>query len=1477
MSFIKDLQTTQTSTALDYGYPSYRFVLRLLDRGETLAMLDHQGFDEDNLLAALMAADDHSGLFAFYLYDLMLAYWLENWEGALAAILKCQLYLDEDIEFSEVQQYWWFATLTRLAVYPHSTPQKQLRKQIQQGLQKLKQWAHHEPMKTLHKFDLVEAERYRVWQQPTIAADCYERAITGAKDNGDIQEAALANELAAKFYLNWGKATAAAGYMQAAYYNYAHWGAKAKTQDLEQRYPHLLQSVPQKPMVNPVATLEMLAKPNFPAPATVDREPIADQYLSHLKSGCDFATLIKTSQALSKTVQLDDLLQQLTKIMLQTSGGDRCVLILPDDADSWQINAIATPTRTELCHIPFEDSTDVPVKLIQYVKNTQEVVVIDDHKTDLPVIDPWLTQQQLKSVLGIPILNQGRLLGILQLSHQSVSGVFTYDRILMVNFLCIQAAIALANARLYNTLENNSQTLEAKVAERTTALQTSEERLRFALRAANQGFYDINLQTDEVEVSPEYALMLGYDPATFREGIAAWQARLHPDDVARTKQAYRDYKAGKTAQYKTEFRLRTRQGGWKWMLSMGQFTAWDEAGQPTHLLGTHTDISDRKFAEIQLAAQNALLAKIAQGQPLTEVLHALIETVEHNSDGVLCSVLLLDQDQRFRLGAAPSLPSAYNQALIGLQIGEGVGSCGTAAFRNETVIVADIATDPLWCPYSGLALSHGLRACWSSPITAREGEVLGTFAMYYRQVRSPQPHELQVITQMAHIAGIAIERHQAEAKLRQSETTLLRAQQVAHVGNWELDLASQTLTWSPEMFRMYGLEPGSPAPSYGEYLRLLPESVRDRLQQCVKGAIADNDVSTLEYSRSRADDSLGYYEWRAEVERDAEGQATQLFGTMLDITERKQTELALQNLIAGTAATTGQDLFPALVQHIAQALEVDYVVIAQKVDDQLQTISFWANGVLLPQYTYPLIQTPCEQVFISGEFLCERNVQQAFPDDLDLVELEAESYLGVILPDDQGLALGHLFILHKQPITNLQFAKQILHVFAARAAAELARQQAQALMTHNALHDPLTGLPNRTLLSERLELAIQRAQRFDNYRYAVVFLDLDRFKVINDSLGHVVGDQLLIAIAQRLKVHLRHIDLVARLGGDEFLILLENITCTKEVTHIAERILADCQTPITIDSHQIFTGLSIGIVMGDHSYQNASELIRDADIAMYQAKSQGQNSYRFFDTAMHIEVLNRLTLETDLRKALDQQELTIHYQPIVSLPHQRLVGCEALVRWQHPTQGLIGPDEFIPVAEETGLIALIDSWVLQHACQQLADWRQQFTDYAGLKMNVNLSAQDLYKANLLEEMDKVLEHTGLSGQAITLEITESILIKEIGQTIDLLMQLTARGVQISIDDFGTGYSSLSYLHRLPVNSLKVDRSFVSQMETEPRNYQVVSTILTLSQQLGLTAIAEGIETSQQLHRLHALGCQLGQGYLFAKPLTAQDIETRFLG
>ncbi len=452
------------------------------------------------------------------------------------------------------------------------------------------------------------------------------------------------------------------------------------------------------------------------------------------------------------------------------------------------------------------------------------------------------------------------------------------------------------------------------------------------------------------------------------------------------------------------------------------------------------------------------------------------------------------------------------------------------------------------------------------------------------------------------------------------------------------------------------------------------------------------------------------------------------------------------------------------------------------------------------------------------------------------------------------------------------------------------RKQAQELIIHNALHDPLTNLPNRTLLVERLELAIHRAKRLETYLYAVLFLDLDRFKVINDSLGHLAGDQLLKSIAQKIKTHLREVDLVARIGGDEFVILLEDISGIEKAIQVAERILTDFQIPLILNDSEVVISTSIGIVLGKNDYSQASDLLRDADIAMYRAKAQKRSSYKIFDVKMHAQAVNRLTLETDIRKALEREEFVIYYQPIIDIlggtndeqsqpigtasrrKAGQLIGFEALVRWQHPIRGFILPGEFVSIAEETGLIVQIDRWMLYTACQQLANWKKKFPSHFPLKISINLSAQDIRQGNFIEEMDKILAQTSLEGDYIDLEITESMLIDNISQTIDLLTQLKARKIQISIDDFGTGYSSLNYLHRLPADNLKIDRSFVSQMEEGNRNYQVVSTIITLSNQLGLAVIAEGIETPQQLQWLQQLGCEFGQGYLFSKPLSHEKAE-----
>ncbi len=438
------------------------------------------------------------------------------------------------------------------------------------------------------------------------------------------------------------------------------------------------------------------------------------------------------------------------------------------------------------------------------------------------------------------------------------------------------------------------------------------------------------------------------------------------------------------------------------------------------------------------------------------------------------------------------------------------------------------------------------------------------------------------------------------------------------------------------------------------------------------------------------------------------------------------------------------------------------------------------------------------------------------------------------------------------------------------------RQRIQQKLIYDSLHDGLTGLGNRSLLMERVGWTIKHAQRYPDYMYALLFIDLDRFKVINDSLGHSTGDRLLIAVANLLQKCLRENDLVARLGGDEFVILLDGISSTKDATTIGDRIQRKLRSPFELKGQNIFTSASIGIVFSSPNYTNAAELLRDADIAMYYAKERGKARYEIFDQAMYYETLKLLELENHLRQAVKRHEFVLHYQPIISLNNSKLVGFEALIRWQHPTKGCIPPVEFIPIAEDTGLILEIGEWLLKEACQQLKRWQQKFAQIpqvGSLKMNVNIASQQLQQPEFIQKLDRILQETGLNGNCLRLEITESVLIDPEGGIQNTLKQIRERNIKLSIDDFGTGYSSLSYLRRFPIDNLKIDRSFIEQMNYDLENLEIVRVIITLAKTLGMDAISEGVETTQQLQQLKALGCEFGQGYLFSKPLPSIGVES----
>jgi diguanylate cyclase (GGDEF)-like protein/PAS domain S-box-containing protein len=432
------------------------------------------------------------------------------------------------------------------------------------------------------------------------------------------------------------------------------------------------------------------------------------------------------------------------------------------------------------------------------------------------------------------------------------------------------------------------------------------------------------------------------------------------------------------------------------------------------------------------------------------------------------------------------------------------------------------------------------------------------------------------------------------------------------------------------------------------------------------------------------------------------------------------------------------------------------------------------------------------------------------------------------------------------------------------------RSKAEESLRHHALHDTLTDLPNRAQFMNDLRLAVERADGNSYARFGVLFLDLDRFKVINDSLGHGVGDKLLIAIAERLKACVRPGDVVARLGGDEFTILLNRSGDIAEVVGVADRLLFKISEPFQIDNYEVFTTASIGIVVSGTVPRQAEDFLRDADAAMYRAKEAGKARYEIFDSEMHVRNMNLLQVETDLRHAVERNEFEVLYQPIVELMTGRVDEFEALIRWRHPRHGLVLPNEFVHVAEETGLIISIGKWILEESCRQISTWQRRFGLHLGV--SVNLSAKQLMHPTLTPQVKEILLDTGLEARQLMLEVTESTVMEHSEKSLKVLSELDQLGIALSTDDFGTGYSSLSYLQRFPFERLKIDRSFIHMMDKDEKSAAIVKTILMLGENLNIEVVAEGIETAAQLEKVRSLGCTTGQGYLFSRPIDRDTAE-----
>lgn len=435
-----------------------------------------------------------------------------------------------------------------------------------------------------------------------------------------------------------------------------------------------------------------------------------------------------------------------------------------------------------------------------------------------------------------------------------------------------------------------------------------------------------------------------------------------------------------------------------------------------------------------------------------------------------------------------------------------------------------------------------------------------------------------------------------------------------------------------------------------------------------------------------------------------------------------------------------------------------------------------------------------------------------------------------------------------------------------------ARKRAEEQLVHNALHDSLTNLPNRALFMDHLQMAVSHTKRRKSYHFALLFVDLDRFKAINDRLGHAIGDELLLALALRLETCVRVGDTLARLGGDEFTILLDGINDHGDARRVGERIQEVLSMPFKLAGQELTMSVSIGIALSDAGENTAEELLRDADTAMYRAKSLGKGQYQVFDRDMYTRAIAVRQLESELRGAIDREELRVYYQPTISLESGCITGFEGLVRWQHPVRGLIPPIDFLPNAEETGLIIEIDRWVLTQACRQMRQWQDSFPSARKLRISVNLSCKQFMQPDLVDHVRKALAETRLAPRSLRLEITETAVMEDSERAMKILEELKGLGIEVSLDDFGTGYSSLSYIHQFPVATLKIDRSFINRIGG-PEKGEIVRAVVTMARNLGMEVIAEGVETLEQLIALRAIACDQAQGYYFSKPVTSEVAAT----
>lgn len=739
----------------------------------------------------------------------------------------------------------------------------------------------------------------------------------------------------------------------------------------------------------------------------------------------------------------------------------------------------------------------------------------------------------------------------------------------------------------------------------------------------------------------------------------------------------------------------------------------------------------------------------------------------------------------------------------------------------------------------------------ASPLFDAQGEVVGAI----ESVRDISDHRRAMDT----------------LRIREEQYSL--AVSASNDGIWDWDIVAGTIYYSKRWKQIVGAD-DTMGSDPGEWQsRIHPgdyEQVRSAQTDVMDGKCSSFSV---EHRLRHADGSYRWVDCRGAALFDFTGKAYRIVGALTDITDRKHHETVTSILlsVANSINTTREtnELYTAIHAILQEHLDAENFMIGL-INETTESLDFvYCRDSVQSHYN------PQQDIWNPGRRGLHRQViRTGEPLLLDDTTIWQYSPIGAI-PKVwmcvplllQGRVIGTMTIQHYHDREHFsQRDLELLSAVSDQVALAVERKRNETKITYQAQHDSLTGLPNRARFMERLSLALERDKRRADYHFAVVMIDLDRFKQINDTLGHMAGDRLLIKLSARIKPLLRKVDTIARLGGDEFALLLEEFNSAREVIRIIRRIMAQIQKPVDILGHDVHPSASAGIVIKTTDYTSAEELLRDSDIAMYQAKAQGKGRLRVFSKSMHRQAMEILGIENDLRKALQSDEFFLEFQPIINLSDGSLSGFEALVRWAHPRRGRINPGDFIPVAEDSGLILPLGQWVMENACRILAGWRASMPEASDLNLSINLSAKQLSQPNLAGRVKRILDGYGLPAGCITLEITETSVMEDPQASLSLLNQLKNLGLRLAIDDFGTGYSSLTYLQRFPVDTLKVDRSFVTGMDRHAESGEIVQAVVAMAHSLGLTVVAEGLENDGHLITLRNMRCDKAQGYHLYRPL-----------